>query len=592
MRKPVLTTTKNPLKASQLSEYSPESKLRRMKRFLSSPLTRRKSVCYKTFGTSLTDLFKKNPDSEVPAIVKRICKYLEENGLTQEGIFRVSGNVKTIEKLRHRFIEAGDANLEEESDVFSAACLLKSFLRELPDPVIPNLLSPHFIAAHEETKKNFKDNIRHLTRLVLLLPEEHYLLLKYMIKFLVKVCEQREHNKMTSLALGVVFGPNIFRVSSGLEGLKDQAITNDIVTLFIENHMSVFEEDTFKTLSSPEKKISLPPTFLEVNLKAKPAHFKSMDESSLCPITKANNDLGIQAEIPSQSRSLKRVVNQSIEEVVSQNLFMSSPSLEKGSPSKRFLRQLSFEDTENLYSAVSQNSNRLKRSKSHNEVASLNQNDSCASSVNDEIFSTVLKSYSSRPRPEEVPKTCTLDLKYQTDDHMNRGLAPEETLSYDSDEMHELKRRSERENQVGKFSSGRCRRKSWSNKKAQILDAPSNKSSSSIISETMEQNEENIPSSIPLDLSNLHVHGHGSEPIPSEQHACSSWKLSSVVSNSSNTDNVVPCPRTSHLKSTSLYEEYETPQQYLNERRDFISGPCDRPQNLRFHYQLDEQILF
>lgn len=148
------------------------------------------------------------------------------------------------------------------------------------------------------------------------------------------------------------------------------------------------------------------------------------------------------------SFSMFRVVNQSIDEAVSQNLFMSSPSLEKGSPSKRVFRQLSFEDTENFYLDDSRKSNRLKRSKSHNEVASLNEDDSCASTANDDVFLTLQSSYSSRPRLEEMSKTCNVELRYQGEDAINRGLAPQETLSYDSDETHELKRRSERENQV------------------------------------------------------------------------------------------------------------------------------------------------
>lgn len=56
----------------------------------------------------------------------------------QEGLFRVSGNAKLVEKLKQSFDLTGDAALETEGDLSSAAALLKQFLRELPQPLIPN----------------------------------------------------------------------------------------------------------------------------------------------------------------------------------------------------------------------------------------------------------------------------------------------------------------------------------------------------------------------------------------------------------------------------------------------------------------------
>lgn len=75
----------------------------------------------------------------IPFIVTRLCSYIEASGgIQQEGLFRISGNVKLIEKLKHSFDTAGDAPLETEGDLASAAGLLKQFLRELPQPLIPN----------------------------------------------------------------------------------------------------------------------------------------------------------------------------------------------------------------------------------------------------------------------------------------------------------------------------------------------------------------------------------------------------------------------------------------------------------------------
>jgi hypothetical protein len=78
----------------------------------------------------------------------RLCSFIEkESGLNQEGLFRTSGNVKIVQRLRKSFDESGDAPLEDTGDVAAAAALLKQFLRDLPQPVIPCHLNQPFFAA-------------------------------------------------------------------------------------------------------------------------------------------------------------------------------------------------------------------------------------------------------------------------------------------------------------------------------------------------------------------------------------------------------------------------------------------------------------
>ena len=58
--------------------------------------------------------------------------------MLQEGLFRISGNAKIVDKLKQSFDNNGDAPLETDGDLAAAAALLKQFLRELPQPLIPN----------------------------------------------------------------------------------------------------------------------------------------------------------------------------------------------------------------------------------------------------------------------------------------------------------------------------------------------------------------------------------------------------------------------------------------------------------------------
>lgn len=59
----------------------------------------------------------------------RLCMFIELRGMAQEGLFRISGNARLIDKLKSSFDSQGDAPLEHEADIASAAGLLKTYFR-------------------------------------------------------------------------------------------------------------------------------------------------------------------------------------------------------------------------------------------------------------------------------------------------------------------------------------------------------------------------------------------------------------------------------------------------------------------------------
>ncbi|KAK7507959.1 hypothetical protein BaRGS_00000924 [Batillaria attramentaria] len=198
----------------------------------------------KTFGVPLDELMRQNPadGSIVPTAVSKICEHLYKHGVNQEGIFRVSGSARVVEKLKTAFNATGDADLNAEPDIMAIGGLLKLFLRELPDSLIPEHLTQEFIAI-ETTKSNDQDYVLRLRSRLHSLPEENFGLLKYVVSFLVAVSEQQDANKMGPMALAIVFGPNIFRCGEGIAGLKDQGTINLIVSQFITKYDELFKED-------------------------------------------------------------------------------------------------------------------------------------------------------------------------------------------------------------------------------------------------------------------------------------------------------------------------------------------------------------
>lgn len=196
----------------------------------------------KTFGVPLDELVLQVPadgEAAVPAPVKKICEHIYRYGVNEEGIFRMSGSTLILDKLKTSFNVFGDADLEADGDIMAVAGLLKLFLRELPDSVIPESLTKAFLAIQAGNSNNKEEYIRRLRLQLQSLSGKNHALLKYIICFLVAVSSHQDMNKMGPMALATVFGPNIFRCHE----LRIQGITNLIVSEFILSYNELFRDE-------------------------------------------------------------------------------------------------------------------------------------------------------------------------------------------------------------------------------------------------------------------------------------------------------------------------------------------------------------
>ncbi|XP_051645692.1 protein FAM13A isoform X4 [Manacus candei] len=218
-----------------------------MKKIAVLPLNKqRDSTCPKVFGVSLLELQQQGLSKNgIPIVVWNIVEYLTQHGMTQEGLFRVNGSMKMVEQLRLQYERGEEVELVKDGDVYSAASLLKLFLRELPDGIITSALHPRFIQLYQDTRNDVQKE-SYLKELLKELPEAHYCLLKYLCQFLIKVAEHHVENRMNLCNLATVFGPNCFHVPSGFEGIKEQEICNKIMTKMLENYNTLFELEGLK----------------------------------------------------------------------------------------------------------------------------------------------------------------------------------------------------------------------------------------------------------------------------------------------------------------------------------------------------------
>lgn len=122
-----------------------------------------------------------------------------------------------VRELKDKFDEGEQVALKsDDMDVHSVASLLKQYLRELPECLIPyrhyqeymNIAMRFQGTAKSEDKMEQVDTLR---ASVASLPPDNYNVLKCLCRFLKEVDSKTHINKMTALNLATVFGPNIIR---------------------------------------------------------------------------------------------------------------------------------------------------------------------------------------------------------------------------------------------------------------------------------------------------------------------------------------------------------------------------------------------
>ncbi|XP_077133213.1 protein FAM13A isoform X5 [Ranitomeya variabilis] len=260
--------------------------------------------CKRFFGVPLKDLHKEGlVMNGVPAVVWSIVEYLRSEGMTQEGLFRINGNVKVVEQLRVKYENGEQVTLPEDGDVHSAASLLKLFLREMPDGVISTAMLPRFIQIYQESGSDaHREN--GLKELIKELPDTHYTLLKYLCHFLTQLVQHRTENKMNVYNLAMVFGPNCFHVSPGFEGMKQQEICNKIVAKLLEDYPKFFEcdltekyalcEDMARIITVKEynsERPVVPPRMVEVQVASRSPRGKTQTQEQ--PLKMSNVELDL-----------------------------------------------------------------------------------------------------------------------------------------------------------------------------------------------------------------------------------------------------------------------------------------------------------
>ncbi|XP_040885980.1 rho GTPase-activating protein 8-like [Toxotes jaculatrix] len=189
------------------------------------------------FGVSLQYIREKNREAIIPPVIRQTVTYLKEKGLRTEGIFRRSARVQLIKDVQKLYNQGKPVNFDEYADVHVPAVILKTFLRELPEPLLT------FRVYSQVQEMLNVESILRVTRckqIVESLPEHNFIVVKFLLSFLHLVSQESIVNKMSPSNLACVFGVNLVWPRHGSISLTALTPINIFTELLIEHFHTVF----------------------------------------------------------------------------------------------------------------------------------------------------------------------------------------------------------------------------------------------------------------------------------------------------------------------------------------------------------------
>ncbi|CAC5370675.1 ARHGAP1 [Mytilus coruscus] len=188
------------------------------------------------FGVKLQQILQ-NYKCVIPPVVEICVEFLRKNALDVEGIFRRSANASVLKDVQKRFNQGETVDFDEINDVHIPAVTMKTFLRDLQEPILTFDLYQPVVRLHTLEEDRQLIEVQRLFREEL--PKENYIILKYIIHFLTQVSQYSDSNKMNTLNLAIVFGPNLLW-PKGQANLSTIGHLNSFAAYLIDNYTQLF----------------------------------------------------------------------------------------------------------------------------------------------------------------------------------------------------------------------------------------------------------------------------------------------------------------------------------------------------------------
>ncbi|XP_044741159.1 rho GTPase-activating protein 27-like isoform X2 [Chrysoperla carnea] len=196
------------------------------------------------FGSELNLLCDKMERPKVPEFVKACVKAIEPH-LETEGIYRASGNLSQIQKIRFEVDQHRYENLNvEKNDIHVLTGALKLFFRELKTSLIP---PNEYDSCMEATDcHDINKTVSQLRKILKRFPDSHRDTLQFLMKHLLDVSKYEKENRMDVPNLATVWAPNLLEkhVTSSSKDFSmfvDCTLQMNLIKTFLNNYNDIFK---------------------------------------------------------------------------------------------------------------------------------------------------------------------------------------------------------------------------------------------------------------------------------------------------------------------------------------------------------------
>lgn len=212
----------------------------------------------------------------IPFIITKCISEIERRALKMKGIYRVNGVKTRVEKLCQAFENGKELVELSQCSPHDISNVLKLYLRQLPEPIMPFHLYNHLMGLAKEslhseeaaegeescgpavgkgpelvdlgpnTDPEILNLINKLKELLKELPKANIATLRYIVRHLRRIAELEDDNKMSPSNLGIVFGPSLMRprptgATISLSSLVDYPHQARIVEALIVFYSTIFQ---------------------------------------------------------------------------------------------------------------------------------------------------------------------------------------------------------------------------------------------------------------------------------------------------------------------------------------------------------------
>ena len=159
------------------------------------------------------------------AVVEQPLSWVAQYALQREGLFRLSGDKNSIDRLKAEYDAGRAPQLSATMNPHDVTGVFKLWLRELPEPLLTFDGYAHFL--------HYRQDPNSLRQLVGQLPGSNRTVLVRIVALLVQVLQYEAHNKMTAHNLSVVFGPPLLRAPGDdpMASMQDMQKINEVCSV-------------------------------------------------------------------------------------------------------------------------------------------------------------------------------------------------------------------------------------------------------------------------------------------------------------------------------------------------------------------------